>query len=112
MKPIVTKVRELITTAGGTSPHAIMVDTDVDKIIVQVMERVQADANAIGYDGFKGDADSYLSVMWNIVYKTSIRPEVHKLIGELWPDAWFKLMYATREEQQIAMGQEPDHTDD
>ena len=112
MKTIEQKVRELIAKANDASPSNIMSDVDLDIITPLCVDAIQRDADTIGYDGFKGDADDYPAMIWTMLYNSTIRPTIFDWLNKVHPQAWFKLMYDTRENQQVAMGQEPDHTDD
>jgi len=104
MITIEAKVRELVAMAGGASSHSIMSDVDLDVITPLCVAAIQRDAEAIGYDGFKGDADSYPAIIWTMLYNSTIRPTIFEWLEEAHPQAWFKLMYDTVENQNKAMG--------
>ena len=103
MKTIEEQMKFLAQYAGGTVDLALLDDKDTEEILPSLMKALQEQANAIGYDGFKGDADSYPQMVWVMIYNSIVKETVLAWIDNNCPQAWFRLMYAPIEEQLAAM---------
>ena len=93
------QMRYLAQYAGGTCDLEVIPVEDVDSMLPTLMSKLQENADALGYDGFRGRPDGYPHIIWVMIFNSIVKPVVLAWIEENCPNAWFKLIYASNEEQ-------------
>lgn len=93
------QMRFLAQYAGGQTDLPVLSDEDTDAVLPLLMSELSESADAVGYDGFKGRPDEYPQIMWVMIFNGIVKPVVWKWIQDTCPHAWFKMLYASNEEQ-------------
>ena len=104
------QMKFLAQYAGGGTDLAVLSNEDTETLLPLLMDKLQEQADAVGYDGFKGRPDGYPLMMWVMIFNSIVKPVVKAWLDENCPHAWFKMLYASNEEQVdfLAMQQASD----
>lgn len=97
------QIKWLAQYAGGMCDKAVLSDEDTETLMPKLMKALKEQSDAVGYDGFTGRPDDYPDMVWVMVYNGIVKPTVLEWIDANCPDAWFRMMYLSKEEQDRFM---------
>lgn len=94
------KMWEIASTANYAVNSSILFESWKGDIMPLIQEKLNEAADKINYDGWTWDRPySEYGPTTTLLFWLTIRPVVLQYLNDNHPEAWFKPMYMTREEQ-------------
>lgn len=97
------QLRYLAQYAGGATTLPVLTDEDVEVLMPMIHLAMLEEGLTV-----RGQTCEYPHVIWALIWRGVVRPTVLSWIDDTKPEAWYRLMYATKDEVDAAMGEQLD----